>query len=199
MSHLHCPARVFLARHGEADYETDLVTDDGGSLTAAGRQQAAALARALHAERVARVWCSPMSRAVQTAEIVAATLGLDVVVREGLREYGVGNLAGTSGDEEAVIGLVLDAWLAGDDEAAIDGGERVADIVRRVTDVLVEVADQHRGEATLVVSHGGVIMATVPRLVELRLPPARDMLLPGGGHINLEHDSDGWRLSPASP
>jgi len=196
---LHCPARVFLARHGEADYETDLVTDDGGSLTAAGRQQAAALARALHAERVARVWCSPMSRAVQTAEIVAATLGLDVVVREGLREYGVGNLAGTSGDEEAVIGLVFDAWLAGDDEAAIDGGERVADIVRRVTGVLVEVADQHRGEATLVVSHGGVIMATVPRLVELRLAAARDMLLPGGGHISLEHDSDGWRLSPASP
>ncbi len=196
---MHCPARVFLARHGDADYETDLITDDGGSLTAAGRQQAAALARALHAERVAQVWCSPMSRAVQTAEIVAATLGLDVVVREGLREYGVGNLAGTSGDEEAVIGLVFDAWLAGDDEAAIDGGERIADIVGRVSGVLVEVADQHRGEATLVVSHAGAIMATVQRLVGLPRAAARDLMLPCGGHISLEYDSDGWRFSPASP
>ena len=37
MSALQCPARVFLARHGETEYETDLVTDDGGSLTPAGR------------------------------------------------------------------------------------------------------------------------------------------------------------------
>jgi len=196
VSDLQCPARVFLARHGEADYETDLVTDDGGSLSATGREQATALARSLRAERVARVWCSPLSRAVQTAEIAAAVLGLDVVVREGLREYGVGSLAGTTGDEAAVIGPVFDAWLAGDDEATIDGGERIEDIVRRVADVLAEVADHHRGESVLVISHGGAIMATVPRLVRLPRTAARELVLPGGGQIGLEHDSDGSRLSP---
>lgn len=190
---MQCPARVFLARHGEADYETDLVTDDGGSLSATGREQATALARSLRAERVARVWCSPLSRAVQTAEIAAAVLGLDVM---GLREYGVGSLAGTTGDEAAVIGPVFDAWLAGDDEATIDGGERIEDIVRRVADVLAEVADHHRGESVLVISHGGAIMATVPRLVRLPRTAARELVLPGGGQIGLEHDSDGWRLSP---
>ena len=35
-----------------------------------------------------------MSRAVQTAEIVAARLGVGVTAREGLREFSVGDHAG---------------------------------------------------------------------------------------------------------
>ena len=196
MAPLLPPTRVFLARHGEADYESDLVTDHGGSLSATGRAQATALAQSLRAEGVAQVWCSPLSRAVQTAEIAAASLGLDVVVREGLREYGVGNLAGTTGDEAAVVGRVFDAWVAGDDEATIDGGERIEDIVRRVTGVLTEVADHHRGESVLVVSHGGAIRATLARLVGMPRAEARNLALPGGGQIGVERDSGDWRLSP---
>src|SRR6478609_3419986 len=96
MSSLQCAARILVARHGEAEYETELCGDDGGSLTALGRAQARELADLLSGERIARVWTSSLSRAVQTAEIVAASLGVDVVVREGLREYGVGSLAGSA-------------------------------------------------------------------------------------------------------
>ena len=191
--------RVFLARHGLADYETDLVTDDGGSLSAEGRGQARGLAEALDGEQVTTVWCSPLSRAVQTAEIAAAGLGVDVVVREGLREYGVGSIAGTDADESAVIGPVFGAWEAGDDTARIDGGERIADIVTRVRGVLDEIADQHAGEAVLVVSHGGAIMATVPELLGQPRSAAWDLVLPGGGFVALEREGGGWRLSRAHP
>ncbi|WP_426245211.1 histidine phosphatase family protein [Nocardioides sp. LHG3406-4] len=199
MSDLQCPTRVFLARHGLADYETSLVTDDGGSLSAEGREQARGLAEALRGERIARVWTSPLSRAVQTAEIAAAALGVDVVVREGLREYGVGSLAGSDADEAAVIGAVFRAWADGDDEAAIDGGEVIADIVSRAAGVLEEIADQHRGEAVLVVSHGGAIMTSVPELVDRPRQWAYDLALPGGGFVALERDADGWRLTPQRP
>ena len=194
MADLQCPARVFLARHGEADHESDLVTDDGGSLSAAGRRQARALGERLRGERIAGVWCSPSSRAVQTAEIAAAVLGVGVTVREGLREYGVGSLAGTSGDEGAVIGSVFRAWADGDDAATIEGGEAVAAIVERVRRVLEQVADEHRGEAVLVVSHGGAVRATLPELVGLPRPAGADLVLPGGGHVVLERDAHGWRL-----
>ena len=199
MSDLQCASRVFLARHGEAAYETDLVTDDGGSLTPDGRAQARALGERLAPERIARVWCSPASRAVQTAEIAAAVLGVDVVVREGLREYGVGALAGTDADEAAVLGPVFGAWTEGDDAARIPGGERVADIVARVRAVLEEVRDAHRGEAVLVVSHGGAIMATVPELVGAPRSSSYDLVLPGGGHLEFAADADGWsRTVPES-
>ena len=199
VSDLHCPARVFLARHGEADYESTLVTDHGGSLSRAGRAQARALGESLRGERIARVWCSPLSRAVQTAEIAAAALGVDdVVVREHLREYGVGSLAGTEADERAALGPVFAAWEAGDDGVRIPGGETVAGIAARVRAVLDEVADQHRGETTLVVTHGGAIMVAVPELVRLPRAAAWDLVLPGGGHVLLEGDADGWRLVATS-
>ncbi len=70
MSDLHCPARVFVARHGEASY------DEGERLTAAGEQQARELGERLRGERVARVHASSMPRAAETARIAAAVLGV---------------------------------------------------------------------------------------------------------------------------
>lgn len=195
MSSLHCPARLLVARHGEAEYETDLCTDDGGSLTSLGRKQARELGASLAGERVARVWTSPLSRAVQSAEIVAGVLGVDVVVREGLREYGVGALAGTSMPEKDYFQRVFHAWVEGDDAAAIEGGERVSDVVARVQAVLEEIADEHRGETTLVVSHGGAILATLPQLAGLPRSRGWGVTLPNCGVIGLDADADGWRVT----
>ncbi|MFC4783734.1 histidine phosphatase family protein [Nocardioides sp. MAHUQ-72] len=195
MSSLQCPARVFVARHGEAEYETDLVTDDGGCLTPQGRAQARALADRLRGERIARVWTSSLSRAVQTAEIVAARLDVDVVVREGLREYGVGAIAGTHADERAHVGAAFDAWVEGDRDATIGGGERIDAFVGRVTTVLEEVADEHRGETALVVSHGGAILAALPPLVGIAAERVRGLSLPNCAAVELEADAEGWRLT----
>ena len=194
MSSLHCPARILVARHGEAEYETAVCSDDGGSLTALGRRQARELADRLRGERVARVWTSSLSRAVQTAEIAAAGLGVDVVVREGLREYGVGSAAGTAVGEKEYFEGVFRRWVGGDDTTRIDGGERITDFVRRVGAVFEEAADAHPGEAVLVVSHGGAILATVPQLVGLPRARGLGVTLANCGVIELEKDADGWRL-----
>lgn len=198
MGDLQCTTRLFLARHGEADYETDLVTDHGGSLSATGRAQARGLGERLRGERIARVWSSPLSRAVQTAEIAAAVLGVDVVVREDLREYGVGALAGTDADESAALGPVLSAWVTGDDAATIPGGEALAVIAGRVSGVLDEVRDLHRGEGVLVVGHGGALAVALPELLGAPRATGHDVVaLPGGGFLALEGDDAGWRRAPA--
>ena len=64
--------------------------EEGGTLTLEGRRQAAALADALAGKRVAHIWCSDSARCVQTAEIVAARLGVGVTTRKALREVRVG-------------------------------------------------------------------------------------------------------------
>jgi 2,3-bisphosphoglycerate-dependent phosphoglycerate mutase len=190
---LHCPARVYVARHGEAEYETGRVSNDGGSLSALGRRQARELGESLRGQRVARVWCSSLARAVQTAEISAAVLGTDVVVREGLREYAVGDLTGSHASGAAHFEAVFRQWAEGDDAAQISGGERVADTVARIQATLQEIADQHRGEAVLVVSHGGAMLASLPPLAGLPRTYGLGVSLGDCAVIELEAGGDGWR------
>jgi len=192
VSDLQCAARVFVARHGEALYESELLSDAGGWLSPLGRDQARALAERVAPERIARVWTSDMARAVQTGEIVAAALGVDVVVRKGLREFGVGDAAGTTGDPDP-FAETFAAWLDGDLTARIRGGESGEDVVERYTAVLDEIADAHRGESVLVVSHGGVMCMALSAVARnLSLSHSRDIPMPNCGVVALEGDADGW-------
>lgn len=189
---------LFVARHGEAAYESDLVSDAGGWLTPTGRRHARALGGALRGEGVVSVWTSPLSRAVQTAELAAAVLDVDdVVVREDLREYGVGALEGRAVDEGEEIGPVLHAWSEGDDGATIPGGERVGDIAARMHGVLEEAATTHRGRAVLLVSHGGAILTAVPVFAGRPRLSAHTHTLSAGRHLTLEHTGAGqaWHLA----
>lgn len=73
--------RVILIRHGDA-VSSSALGDHGRHLSIDGRRQAAATGRALaeHGVRPSQVWCSPLVRAVQTAELVVASLELDGVI-----------------------------------------------------------------------------------------------------------------------
>ncbi|SFB06693.1 probable phosphoglycerate mutase [Nocardioides alpinus] len=192
MSDLQCAARVFVARHGEADYESELLSDAGGWLTPLGRDQAGVLAASVSGERIARVWTSDMARAVQTGEIVAAQLGTDVIVRTGLREFGVGDAAGTTGDPDP-FAETFAAWLDGDLAARIPGGESGTEVVERYAAVLDEIADSHRGESVLVISHGGVMCMALSALARnLTLSHSRDLPVPHCEVVAVEADADGW-------
>lgn len=191
MSDLQCAARLYVARHGEAEYETVVLHDFGGSLTPRGRTQARTLGESLRDERISAVWASSMSRAVQTAEIAAAQLGVPVTVREGLREFGVGAFAGQPSEPDPFT-ETFEAWLAGDLGRRVEGGESGAEVVERVRRVLLEVADTHRGESVLVVSHGGAICAGLAALGGHR--PPHGFRLPNGGVLRLDVDGDGFAL-----
>ena len=90
MSPLHCAATLLLARHAEAEQAGEPAADGGGSLTATGHRQARALGKELAGRRVAWVYASPLAPALQTAEIAAAVLGVQVTVCSGLRELAAG-------------------------------------------------------------------------------------------------------------
>jgi 2,3-bisphosphoglycerate-dependent phosphoglycerate mutase len=194
MSDLHCPARLIVARHGEAVYETDTMTDSGGSLTTLGRAQARELGERLAGERVAGVVCSELSRSVQTAEIAAAALGLPVEVRRGLQEFAIGDFLGRARDP-LVLDPILAGWLAGDLTPAVPGGESGAQVADRVLAVLDDVADRFRGETVLVITHGGVILALTGRLAPgSPSAPADAYDVPNCSTYLLERDADGWRV-----
>jgi 2,3-bisphosphoglycerate-dependent phosphoglycerate mutase len=192
VSDVHCPARIIVARHGEAEYETPELNAAGGSLTMRGREQARELGERLRVERVAAVVCSELSRAVQTAEIAAGVLGLPVRVRERLHEFPAGDYLGRP-YEHGLFDPMASAWLAGDLSAGVPGGETGRQTADRVLGVLEEYADQFRGETVVVVSHGGVILALWGAIAPGSPDaPAVDGVLNGDSYA-FEHDADGWR------
>jgi len=192
VSDLHCPARIIVARHGEAEYETPEMNATGGSLTTVGRTQARSLGERLLPQRVAGVVCSELSRAVQTAEIAASALALPVRVREHLQEFPAGDYLGRPYDHGFFDGMVA-AWLTGDLSAGVPGGETGRQTADRVLAVLDDVADQFRGETVLVVSHGGVILALWGAIAPGSSDaPVSDGVANGAAYL-FERDADGWR------
>jgi probable phosphoglycerate mutase len=192
MSDLQCAATLLIVRHAEAEYDDELLSDSGGSLSLRGREQARALADSLADERVAMVYSSGMSRAVQTAEIVAARLGVVVRVRDDLREWSVGEYAG----QPAVHGMfeeTFSAWQRGDLAARIPGGESGQEVLDRMSGELDGIADLHRGETVLVVSHGGVVAFAVPHLADnVGGDYATGRMLEHCGLVRVLADADGF-------
>ena len=90
---------IYLVRHGQNDYvEKGKLAGwlPGVHLNAAGKQQAAMAAETLQAVRLQAVYSSPLERATETADEIAAVQGLKVIVRQGLGELRIGRWEGLS-------------------------------------------------------------------------------------------------------
>src|SRR5579875_2433885 len=126
------PTRLVLVRHGATVHSAERRFSGRNALPldSVGEQQAAALAARSYGT-VGAVVSSPLLRAVQTAEAIAAPLGLEVEVVDELVETDFGKWEGlTFAEARALDPAALDAWL-GSPDAAPPGGESFADVGRR--------------------------------------------------------------------
>ncbi|MBT2493376.1 bifunctional RNase H/acid phosphatase [Streptomyces sp. ISL-96] len=172
---LGAPATFVLLRHGETALTPEKrFSGSGGSdpeLSALGRRQAEAVATSLAARgTVQEIVSSPLRRCRETADVVAARLGLDVRIEEGLRETDFGAWEGlTFGEVRERYPADLDAWLASPKAAPTGGGESFATVARRVSTTRDKLIARYAGRTVLVVSH----VTPVKTLVRLALgaPP----------------------------
>src|SRR5659263_68413 len=110
--------RLLLVRHGQttANVAGLLDTDEpGAGLTDLGLEQAGALPEVLRDESIEVLYASTLVRTQQTAAPLASFLGLEVRVREGLREVRAGTLEmlGDDASVETYLGTTF-AWSSGD-------------------------------------------------------------------------------------
>jgi broad specificity phosphatase PhoE len=151
---------ILLARHGETDWNREgrFQGHADPPLNETGRAQAAELAAELAGIRFAAVYSSPLRRALETAELVAAAHGLGPVAIDALREVDVGSWQGLT---RAEIGVrfpeQLSRWL--DYAQGWEDGESYEEMGRRVVSALLELASAHEGKRVLAVTHGGPIRA----------------------------------------
>ncbi|MFI1370887.1 bifunctional RNase H/acid phosphatase [Streptomyces longwoodensis] len=158
-SDLGAPATFVLLRHGETPLTPQKrFSGSGGTdpaLSAAGREQAeragAALARR---GTIQHIVSSPLARTRETAAIVAAHLGLDVTVEDGLRETDFGAWEGlTFAEVRERHPDDLNAWLADTGARPTGGGESFAETAVRIAAVRDELTAAHAGRTVLLVTH----------------------------------------------
>lgn len=156
---LGAPAGFVLLRHGETPLTPQKrFSGSGGSdpsLSAVGREQAERAAAAL-ARRgtVQAIVSSPLARARETAGIVAARLGLDVSVDEGLRETDFGAWEGlTFGEVRERYPEDLNAWMSSPDAEPTGGGESFAATATRVAAARDALIAAYAGRTVLLVTH----------------------------------------------
>ena len=143
---------LLLARHGESEW---IVRGDeagfNSPLTDEGRQQARLLGRWLAAnqEGIDAIYASPLIRARETAEIIAAELDLSLTLDDDLREFEVSYWRDNDDYAPPYINddAALPAYLA---ESYLPFKARVQGAARRILEA-------HPEGTVLIVAHGGTV------------------------------------------
>ncbi|MPQ97560.1 bifunctional RNase H/acid phosphatase [Modestobacter sp. I12A-02628] len=122
-------------------------------LSPEGRAEAEAAAARLAGLGIEVVISSPLRRTRETAEIVAAALGLPVELDDGLVEMDFGLFEGLSGAEARAAHPEEHRRWAGDVTVAPPGGESIAAVADRVRAARQRIVAAHEGRTVLLVSH----------------------------------------------
>jgi uncharacterized phosphatase len=146
---------LYLVRHGETDWNkarriqgsTDIPLND------TGRSQAAMTGQLLARLPWDAIVASPLSRAVETAQIISSEVGLGEPTTDAAlveRRYG---------EAEGLNYREVDTLYPGDEP--VPGRESREEVMERVVPALFAIAGEYPGENVIIVSHGGVIRAVL--------------------------------------
>jgi probable phosphomutase (TIGR03848 family) len=171
-----------LIRHGSTSTVGKSLAgrSSGVPLDAIGRNQAQELAVRLADRAIAAIYSSPLERAVQTAEPLAASLGHEILIRQGFIEIDFGAWTGMTLDQlkDDRLWRRFNTQRGG---TSAPGGERMLEVQTRMAEQLDDLRQQHPEQTVAIFSHADVIKAALMLY----------MNMPLDNHLRLE-------ISPAS-
>ena len=159
--------QILLMRHGESHSNVSKIFACRAldyDLTDKGKADVKAAIPSVEQFQPDCIFSSPSQRAIQTAEIIGAALGIPVVRDDRLLEADVGRLEGKDEYAEPYrsrFDEVLASWQTGNYDRAFPSGESFTDIDRRVSSFLNERILPVRSSRTMIVSHCLALMALV--------------------------------------
>jgi broad specificity phosphatase PhoE len=159
---------IHLARHGQTAYNAEgrfqghlpVPLDD------TGREQARALAERVAGVELHALLCSPLARARETADIVAARIGLSPEEDARFAETDTGEWTGRAFAEvQAEDPEGFHRFQVSDPTFRYPGGESFAEQTARVMAALRDLRARHGALPALVVCHRGVIRLALAALL----------------------------------
>lgn len=151
------PMRLIIVRHGETDWNrlrrTQGMTDI--ELTPKGLKQARRMGARVRGMHIQCVFSSPLSRALSTANAIASSCRVPVLIDDDLREIAFGEWEGLTFDE---IGErypeELRVWNTDPHLCPVPGkAETVIQVAERASRFLSRLRQQYDGKTVVVVSH----------------------------------------------
>ena len=164
--------RIWLVRHGQTTWNeqgrfcghTDI------PLSTTGRKQARKLASFLQHRPIAAIYSSDLSRARETAEIIARKRPIDSIVSPAWREINFGAWEGLTYEEIAASSGEQQGFFTQPEHVAPPQGETLEEVMQRAIPALREIVhyDEQQGEIVLV-SHGGLLRGLLCSLLGMPL------------------------------
>ncbi|MHA2036234.1 MAG: histidine phosphatase family protein [Promethearchaeota archaeon] len=161
--------KIYLVRHGMTDHGVKNYTTGHKdiALNEIGKKQAQATAEYLEDKEISKIFASSLSRASETAKIIALKLGLSVEEHDEFMERSAGKLDGVPFTE------FFDAFKkVGDFEQMMvqAGGEPSEKFKERVWSKFLEIIQNNEDHKNiLIVAHGGVCQFLLLRILESNL------------------------------
>lgn len=187
--------RLILVRHGETAGESSIRYHGRNDvpLSETGRAQMHAAAESIELDAVDRVVASSLSRAHESAQIVAP--GFEVTLEDDLREVHFGRWEGLTADEIQALDPELFArWRKSLKDFSYPEGERRADFLARVQGGIDRwLPASGRNATLLVVAHKGVIRVVVAHLAGQELPDGEPPL--AGVRVLERQQAGPWTLA----
>jgi probable phosphoglycerate mutase len=180
--------RLFLVRHGatQLSAEDRFAGSIGVDLSDQGREQARRLAARLADDDIRAIYASPLSRTIETAEIIAEPHKLEVTPADGLREASHGRWEGLTRKEvETKFPDEYTAWESDPFTFAPEGGESGIVVLARALPVIREIVLKHPGQNVLVVSHKATLRLILSSLLGFDVRGYRDRLDQAPGCLNI--------------
>jgi probable phosphoglycerate mutase len=187
-------------RHGQAENNvsrTLVGRHIESHLTPQGRQEVADAAKQLKSIPFDKVYVSPVTRAMETAQIVCNTLGMDYGVDERLYEIELGKLVGMNYEEVTTKYGDLFLRFYAEHDAVLDsfGVEPFAAVKQRVKSLLDDSLKKHEDSNVLMVTHLDPIKAALAALLDLKPEALYRWHIRNASLTILKHESRVYSLS----
>ncbi len=196
--------KFFLVRHGETEWNKlgRFQGHEDIKLNERGLAQARETAQTAAGWGHSAIYTSPLTRTVQVAEEMAKVTPVPVSQRPGLKELGLGDLEGVTG-EEMRLGWpeVFSAWRSNPEKVSMPNGESLFQLRDRAWQSILEIEREHSGrensdrESVVVVSHNFAIRSIVGELLGVPLENFHRMSLSLASVCTFESDERGRRLT----
>lgn len=154
-------ATIFLVRHGDSQAVEYLPgRSPGVHLSSRGRDQTAQLAEKIKNIKIDAVYCSPLERTRETAEILAAAFGLEPILDDQLIEIATGDFTGKS-FSELEHNEEWQMFHAHKSLFPIPGGELFLEAQNRMVTEIERLRRKYPSGNILIVSHGDPIKSVI--------------------------------------